>query len=124
GPLRCRENTDFLYPMFFFLMIANLAILVCGLSLARPISRLLGRTSNRVLVGVICVFSVVGGFAYSGQINEALITVIFGILGYALEKVGISIVPMSITLILGPMMEVYFRTSLIANDGDLSVFFT
>jgi putative tricarboxylic transport membrane protein len=124
GPLMVRENTEFLYPMFLFLFIANVALLVFGLSLARPISLLLGRTSNRVLVGVICVFSIVGGFAYSGQIIEALITVIFGILGYVLEKIGISVVPMSITLILGPMMEVYFRTSLIASNGDLTVFFT
>jgi putative tricarboxylic transport membrane protein len=124
GPLMVRENTDYLYPMFLFLMVANIALLVFGLSLARPIARLLSRTSNRVLVGIVCVFSVVGGFAYSGQLNEALITVIFGILGYTLEKMGISIVPMSITLILGPMMEVYFRTSLIASNGDLTSFFT
>lgn len=124
GPLMIRENTEFLYPMFMFLLVANVAILAIGLSMARPISLLLGRTSPRVLTGVICVFAIVGGFAYSGQINEALITVLFGILGYVMEKVGISIVPMSITLILGPMMEVYLRTSIIAGGGDASALFT
>ncbi len=124
GPLMIRENTELLYPMFMFLLVANIAILVIGLSMARPISLLLGRTSPRVLLGVISVFAIVGGFAYSGQINEALITVIFGIIGYVLEKVGISIVPMSITLILGPMMEVYLRTSIIAGGGDASAIFT
>jgi putative tricarboxylic transport membrane protein len=124
GPLMVRENTEFLYPMFLFLLMANVALLVFGLALARPISLLLGRTSNRVLIGIICVFSIVGGFAYNGQITEAFITVIFGIIGYTMEKFGLSVVPMSITLILGPMMEVYFRTALIANNGDPTVFFT
>ena len=124
GPLMIRENTELLYPMFLFLMIASLTILAVGLSMAKPISLLLGRSSPRVLTGVICVFAIVGGFAYSGQINEALITVIFGILGYVLEKLRIPIVPLSITLILGPMMEVYLRTSIIAGGGDASAIFT
>ncbi len=124
GPMMIRENTALLYPMFAFLLIANLAIVVIGLSMIRPISRLLSLSSNRVLAGVVCVFSVAGGFAYSGQISEALITVVFGACGYAMEKIGIPIVPMSIALILGPMLEVYFRQSLIANEGSLVPFFT
>lgn len=124
GPMMIRENTALLYPMFVFLLIANISILLIGLSMIRPISRILALTSGRVLAGIVCVFSVAGGFAYSGQINEALITVLFGAMGYALEKIGISIVPMSITLILGPMLEVYFRQSLIANEGSLAPFFT
>jgi putative tricarboxylic transport membrane protein len=110
--------------MFMFLLLANLSIFAIGLAMIRPLSRIITMASNRVLVGIVCVFSIVGGFAYSGQINEALITVIFGIIGYMLERIGISIVPMSITLILGPMMEVYFRQSLIANEGDITAFFT
>lgn len=124
GPMMIRENTALLYPMFAFLLIANISIIVIGLSTIRPISRLVSFTSKRVLAGIVCVFSVAGGFAYSGQISDALITVLFGAMGYALEKIGISIVPMSITLILGPMMEVYFRQSLIANEGSLAPFFT
>lgn len=124
GPMMIRENTDLLYPMFAFLLVANFALLVIGLLAVRPIATLLRYTSNRRLVGIVLVFSIVGGFAYSGQINEALITVIFGIIGYLMEKIGISIVPMAITLILGPMMEVYLRQSLIANSGSLLPLFT
>jgi putative tricarboxylic transport membrane protein len=124
GPMMIRENTDLLYPMFAFLMVSNIVLLVIGLLAVRPIAMLLRYTSNRRLVGIVLVFSIVGGFAYSGQISEALITVIFGIIGYVLEKIGISIVPMAITLILGPLMEVYLRQSLIANSGSLIPLFT
>ncbi|MEZ5843895.1 MAG: tripartite tricarboxylate transporter permease [Hyphomicrobiaceae bacterium] len=124
GPMMIRENTDLLYPMFVFLIVANFTLLAVGLLAIRPIASMLRYTSNRRLVGVVLLFSIVGGFAYSGQISEALITVAFGILGYLLEKIGISIVPMAITIILGPMMEVYLRQSLIANEGSIMPLFT
>lgn len=48
----------------------------------------------------------------------------FGILGLAMEKCGLPIVPLSIALLLGPQMEVYFRQSLIGNQGAFLQFFT
>lgn len=119
GPMMIRENVELIYPMFLFLILANLCMLVIGLFGVRPVARLVGLAGNRLLIGAVCMFGVVGGFAYSGQLTEALITVLFGIVGYFLEKIGIPIVPMSITVILGPMMEVYLRQSLIASNGDV-----
>jgi putative tricarboxylic transport membrane protein len=123
GPMMIRENVELIYPMFLFLVLANLCMLAIGLWGVRPVARLVDLAGNRLLIGAVCMFGVIGGFAYSGQLTEALITVLFGILGYYLEKVGISIVPMSITVILGPMMEVYLRQSLIASGGDIWTLF-
>lgn len=123
GPMLLRDNLDLLYPMFAFLIMSNISMLFMGLFGARHLAKLISMTGNRVLVAVIFMFGIAGGFVYSGQIAEAWITVIFGIIGYFFEKFGISIVPMAIMIILGPMMEVYLRQSLIWSGGDVTTLF-
>ena len=49
--------------------------------------------------------------------------VIFGFIGYILRKYRYEPAPMVLALILGPMLEVNFRQSLILSHGDLSIFF-
>jgi putative tricarboxylic transport membrane protein len=47
---------------------------------------------------------------------------VFGILGYFLNKVNISSSPAVLGLILGPMAESHFRRSLLMSNGDVSTF--
>jgi putative tricarboxylic transport membrane protein len=47
----------------------------------------------------------------------------FGVLGYAMNKCGFPIAPLLIGFILGPLVEVGLRQSLIIGRGDLLVFF-
>lgn len=124
GPLFVRDNPEEIWTMMGFLMIANIGIIVLGLVLMHRLARLIYVVPPRLICAVICVFGIAGGFAYSGQVYEALIAVSFGLLGYAMEKTGYPVVPLSIALLLGPQMETYFRQSLIANSGSYAQFFT
>lgn len=123
GPMLLRESIDLLYPMYAFLIMCNITMLFIGLFGVRHLSKLIGIIGNRVLIAIIFMFGIAGGFVYSGQLTEAWVTVIFGIIGYFFEKIGISIVPMAIMVILGPMMEVYLRQSLIWSGGDVTTLF-
>jgi len=50
--------------------------------------------------------------------------VIFGIVGYILNKFEYEVAPLVLAFILGPIMETAFRRSLIMSDGAFSIFWT
>jgi putative tricarboxylic transport membrane protein len=50
--------------------------------------------------------------------------VIFGVVGYLFERFRFPIAPMVLGIILGPIAETSFMTSMIAYQNDWTVFFT
>jgi putative tricarboxylic transport membrane protein len=49
---------------------------------------------------------------------------LFGFLGYAMRRYDLPIHPLVMGIILGPMAEQYFLTSMVAHHNDLTVFVT
>jgi putative tricarboxylic transport membrane protein len=47
----------------------------------------------------------------------------FGVLGYILRKADYPLAPLVLALVLGPLMEKSFRQALIAEQGNVLVFF-
>ncbi len=123
GPLLFRDHRDVIYPIFAALILSNLVMLVMGLLVIKPVS-LIANVPPKVLVPVIAVFGLVGGFAESGDVNDIYLAVVFGIIGYLMEKYGFPVAPLVLALILGPMIEYSFRQSLILSAGDWTTFFT
>jgi putative tricarboxylic transport membrane protein len=50
--------------------------------------------------------------------------VIFGVVGYLFKKFGYECAPLILGFILGPMLEVNLRRSLLISQGSFSIFFT
>lgn len=124
GPLLFKESPHIVYPLFIILILANIWMLFFGLVGIHIFPKIISSVSQKVLIAIVGVCGITGGFVYSGMVSEAVITVVFGIFGYLFTKCGFSVLPLSITVILGPLIEVYFRQSLITSQGDLTIFFT
>ena len=56
--------------------------------------------------------------------SDVWMTMLFGFLGYAMRRYDLPIPPLVMGIILGPMAEQYFLTSMVAHQNDLSVFVT
>ncbi len=56
--------------------------------------------------------------------SDVWMTMLFGFLGYAMRRYDLPIPPLVMGIILGPMAEQYFLTSMVAHHNDLSVFIT
>jgi putative tricarboxylic transport membrane protein len=52
------------------------------------------------------------------------IMLIFGLIGYGMNKLSLEGAPLILAFILGPMMETALRQSLLKSDGDFSIFLT
>jgi len=122
GPLLFKSNPEIVYAVFASIFIACFVLLIEGLILARYMGKLI-TISKKILLPVILLLCVVGAFAIRRSIFDIGIALIFGILGYFLQKINFSVVPVLLGLILGPIAESNLRRALIISRGSLIIFF-
>jgi TctA family transporter len=71
----------------------------------------------------ILMFCIVGAFAINNSIFGVAVMLCFGVLGFLMEENGIPVAPCILGIVLGPMLEEHFVTSMIKSDGSFLAFF-
>ena len=123
GPLLFKDNSDVVYAIFAGMFLANLIFLLFGLFAIKYIARVIN-IPKPILTPIIFVLCIVGSYSINNSLFDLLVMMIFGILGYLMDKFKFPVSPIVLALILGPMVESEFRRSLLLSQGDYSVFFT
>ncbi|TNE35556.1 MAG: C4-dicarboxylate ABC transporter permease [Alphaproteobacteria bacterium] len=123
GPFFIVEHGDLFAQILIILLIASLMTLILGLGARKILPKILA-IPPRILLPVIGVLCVAGGFAIHNIPFEVGIIAVLGIAGYTLARFGFPMAPIVIGLVLGPIIEVNLRNGLVSNDMDVSVFFT
>jgi TctA family transporter len=77
-----------------------------------------------VLFPSILFFCCIGSFSVNNNLDDILITVAFGALGYAFVLFDLDPAPLMLGFILGPMLEENFRRAMLISRGHLEVFVT
>lgn len=111
GPILFIQGKELVYTVFAGYLIANLLIIVFGLIIARGFSYIM-RVPPSVLYAMIIVLSIIGAFAVRNNIFDIYIALGFGVLSYFMKRYNIPTTPLVLGLILGPLMERFFLTSL------------
>jgi putative tricarboxylic transport membrane protein len=73
---------------------------------------------------LILLFCFLGSYSINNSIYDAVITFAFGVFGYLLKKYQFESPPLILAFVLGPLMEVAFRQTMISSDGSFTVFVT
>jgi len=100
--------------------IGNAMLLVLNLPLIGMWVKILKIPYN-ILFPLILLFCFLGVYSLNQNIHEIVIMVGFGVFGYLMRKFGFEGAPFLLALLLGPMMEIAFRQSLLY--GDPLIFF-
>jgi putative tricarboxylic transport membrane protein len=82
------------------------------------------RVPRGVLFPLVIVLCVTGAFVATASIFDTFVMLGFGGLGYLMVKFGFPIAPMLIGFILGPLIEMSLRQSLILSGNSPEIFFT
>ena len=77
-----------------------------------------------ILNTFIVVFCFLGAYALRNDMADVWLTMLFGILGFFMRRYDLPVPPLVMGIILGPMAEQFFLTSMVANQNDLTVFVT
>lgn len=123
GPALFRDNLDLVGTVYASFFLANLMFLILGLSLARYISKIV-LIPSRYLVPTIMILCFVGAFAMRNSVFDIFIAIIFGVLGFIMNKLEIPVAPMLLGIILGPMAESNLRRTFMLYGVKPSIFFT
>jgi len=75
-----------------------------------------------ILVPVIMALSFIGGSIDRNMFADVFVVLLFGILGYVLQKGGFPIACLILGMILGPLVEENFYRALIISQNDFKIF--
>jgi len=123
GPLLFINNTNLVYSIFAILIIANFAMLIIEYSGLRLFVKLLS-IPKYILLPVILAICTVGAYGLNNRMFDVWTILIFGVIGYALEKFGFSLPPIILGFILEPIIEVNLMRGLMSSKGSFLPFIT
>ncbi|SBR45039.1 MULTISPECIES: tripartite tricarboxylate transporter permease [unclassified Halomonas] len=123
GPLFIPENTETWYVMMTALVFANIVMFFLMFYAIKHIAKVV-LVPKHILFPIIVMMCVVGAYAINyGIMFDVWTLLIFGVVGYLIQKVGLEVAPLIIGFILGSQAEVYFVKSL-ESAGTFTTFFT
>ena len=122
GPTIFLNNPQTVYGIFMAFVLANLLMIPLGWVAIRC-GRSILKVKLSILMPIILVFCIVGSFAVDNTIIAVGVALAFGVLGYFMEENGIPIAPFVLGIVLGPLVEQNFLTSMMKSGGSLVAFF-
>ena len=122
GPLFISQNTQLAYGIFAAYLLAHpIMVIIIALS-TRFVMRVVA-VPQAMLFPIVLVLCVVGAFALNNTMAGVYILAAFGVLGYAMAKVGLPLAPFILGVILGDQIEINLVRALMTDD-DRWLFFT
>ncbi len=116
GPLFISRHADIAYGLFAAFLVVNVLVLLCQLLFTRFYVKVLS-VPVRILAPIVIVFCVIGAFAHNNRMSDVYIMLGSGVVGYALNRLGIPLAPAILGLILGPTLEENVRIALMTTNA-------
>lgn len=123
GPRLLRDE-----PLFFGTTFLTLAVSIILTTVIIQLTIrylvLIVRVPERILIPLIVVLTIIGSYSVANSVFNVWIMIVFGIVGFAMSIARISPAPLIFGVILGPILEVNVRRTLMVSGGDPSIFVT
>lgn len=122
GPLFVSQHPQIAYGIYAAYLLAHpLMVLICAFG-ARLFLRVV-TVPKTMLIPNVLVLCVIGAFALNNIMEDVVVLLIFGLVGYALVKARFPLAPLILGLILGDQIEVNLLRA-IMSDPNPWLFFT
>ncbi len=123
GPLLIKNHPDVFWGVVMSMYLGNVMLLGLNLPLIGIWVKLL-KVPYYLLFPVILIFCLIGAYSVNNSTVDIYLMVIFGVLGYLLQKLQFELAPLALAYILGPILETSLRQSLNISGGSFLIFFT
>jgi TctA family transporter len=118
GPTLIVEQPSLFWGLIMSFWIGNLLLLVLNLPLIGLWVRLL-LIPYHYLYPAILVFLCIGAYSVRANPADVLIVLGFGFVGYAMRLADLPAAPLLLGFVLGPLVEMQFRRSMVLARGDV-----
>lgn len=111
GPRLMLDNANIALVLIYSLVFANIIVGIVGILAAAPLSRI--TAVKTIYIGpIVMVLALIGAYAADGNMGDVIVALLFGVMGYAMQRYGFSRVALVIALVLGEMMQQSFHQTL------------
>lgn len=122
GPRLFVDNQDFVWALIASLYAANLFAVLINIAFI-PMFIWVLRLPFTMLVPIIFILCIVGGYAPTQDMHDVWLMFGFGVVGYLMRKLDYPMAPAVLAIVLGPLAETSMRQSLLMSHGTFSIFF-
>jgi putative tricarboxylic transport membrane protein len=123
GPQVFQTSSHIVYAVFASVFVAVAGMCLIGYFATRLLVRVL-EFPEVVVSAYVVMCCILGAFAARNNITDVWLIVLFGVVGYLCERFRFPIAPLVLGVILGPLAETNFMTTMISFGNDWTVFFT
>ncbi|WP_439563259.1 tripartite tricarboxylate transporter permease [Roseinatronobacter sp.] len=122
GPDIFANDTVLVYTIFGSFFMANVLMLLTG-GLVVALATQVLRVPRAVLMPLILLLSMIGGYAITGSVIAIWIILALGLLASGMIWAGMPLAPAILGIVLGRIVEDNFMVSMMKSRGDLTEFF-
>ncbi|WP_020669438.1 tripartite tricarboxylate transporter permease [Amycolatopsis nigrescens] len=119
GPLLFEREATLVWALIASLFVGTVLLLVINLPMAPVWAKLLQIPRPYLYAGIL-FFASVGAYAVGGEVTDLLLLFLVGVIGFAMRRYGLPVLPAIIGVILGPSAELQMRRALQLSDGSLT----
>jgi putative tricarboxylic transport membrane protein len=123
GPQILLTSADMVYTIFASVFIGIVLMCIIGFFAIRPLVKILD-LPEAIISAFVMIMCFVGALSIRSNVTDLWLMIGFGFLGYLFERFRFPIAPLVLGVILGPIAEESFMSSMISYGNDWTVFFT
>ena len=123
GPQVFQTSSHIVYAVFASVFVAVIGMCLIGYFAVRAMVRVL-EFPEVIVSAYVAMCCILGAFAARNNITDVWLLVVFGVIGYLAERFRFPVPPLVLGVILGPLAEQNFMTTMISFNNDWTVFFT
>ena len=116
GPLLYEQNPGMVYTIMITLFVANIFMFFFMIYAVKHLAKIV-TVPRSLMMPVILVFCIIGSYAMSTRMFDVWTMLVFGAVGFILEKVKIPLAPFVIGYILAPIAEENLMRGLMSSNG-------
>ncbi|WP_029088397.1 tripartite tricarboxylate transporter permease [Brevibacterium album] len=121
GPQLVDQNPDVFYGVIASMYIGNVILLILNLPLIRVFVTILKIPLN-MLGPTVVLIAICGVYSVSNSMFDVMLMLFFGLMGFLLRRFDFNLAPLVLGFILGPMLEVQWRRTMIMSQGSFDIF--
>lgn len=121
GPLLIKNHPDIFWGVVMSMYLGNMMLLALNLPLIGVWVKVL-KAPYYLLFPIILILCVIGVYSVNNSTTDIYLMILFGVVGYLLQKLKFELVPLALAYILGPILETSLRQSLGISGGSFFIF--
>jgi len=123
GPQLVTDHPDLFWGVINSMYIGNILLLIMSIPMVGIFVKIL-RIRPAILAPITVLITLLGVYTVNNQVFDLFLVIVFGVIGYLMKKFGFEPGPLVLAFVLGSVMEIAVRQSLLIFEGDVTGFVT